>query len=442
MRSLRGRLIAFSALWTGLALTLAWFFIATLLSDFVSRRFTAELDAVIEAVMAASEWDDTGGFTVTPAPTDPRFDTPLSGWYWQVSYDNGILAKSPSLWTGEIAVGGPAGDVELSDAEGLALFGRMRLYTAPGASFTLRVTVTMPAETREAEIARITQPLAGALIVLGLGLILASLVSVTLGLRVLDRLRADLRDVRTGRRDGLALPKASELRPLAEEINRLIDRNRAVVARARTHVGNLAHALKTPLAALANRPDMPGDGMDLIARMERLIRWHLTGARAAGHVRGLGQRVPVRAVIDDLAMVLAPDISRRALQCRIDCPESLCFAGEREDLEEMLGNLMENATKWAGAVIHVRGEETGQGMLAVTISDDGPGIPEQDREAALGRGIRFDQSVPGTGLGLAIVADLVALHGGDLTLAPAGADGHGLSATLTLPAIAAKGGTT
>lgn len=416
MNSLRGRLLAFSALWTAVALVLAWLFLSALLRDFVVSRFSAELHSVSDAVMAGSEWQ--GRFTVTP-PGDTRFEEPLSGWYWQVGDGRQVLAKSGSLWTSDMGVNGG-----LAGPDGAVLFRRQVGFTAPGDGTALTVTVAMPEAVIMAEERRITQPLAAALAILGSVLVAASIISVTIGLRTLDRLRDGLDAVRAGRAEALPLPRTSELRPLVEDMNHLIAENRSVILRARTHVGNLAHALKTPLSALVNSGAEP----ELAQRMDRTIRWHLKRARAAAQRRSLGHVTPVRDVLDDLATVLRRDIEARGLTLKIAVPP-LHFAGEREDLEEMLGNILDNAVKWADSTIRIDGARDG-GNLVLNVTDDGPGIPDDQLTSALERGTRLDEAVSGSGLGLSIVSDLVQLYGGALELS----NETGLRVSLRLPA--------
>ncbi|WP_435169813.1 sensor histidine kinase [Falsirhodobacter sp. 1013] len=417
MSSLRGRLLAFSALWTAVALALAWLFISALLQDFMEGRFSAELHSVSDAVMARAEW--RGALSVTP-PGDTRFEEPLSGWYWQVSDGRQVLAKSGSLWTSDL---GPDG--RLFGPDGAALFRQQRAFTAPGAGTPLTVTVALPQSVMTAEERRILHPLAAALAILGAVLVAASILSVTIGLRALDRMRHGLDAVRAGRAEQLALPRTRELRPLVEDLNHLIAENHSIILRARTHVGNLAHALKTPLAALANAGAEP----ELVARMDRILRWHLKRARTAAQKRSLGQVTPVRPVLDDLLAVLCRDIGDRGLTLTTTFPD-LSFAGEREDLEEMLGNILENAVKWAAGSIRVSGQRQGDGF-ALTVQDDGPGIAQDHLDTVLARGARLDEGVNGSGLGLSIVSDLVHLYDGRLILsnAPKG----GLKATLLLP---------
>ena len=426
MGSIRARLLVVSAGLTAAALLLAWWGIAALLGDFIERRLLAELDAVALGVMAASEQNDLGGFAVAPVPADPRFAAPYSGWYWTVTTLTGDLrASAASLVTGTISIR----DGRSFGPQGAELLAYSRTFTAPGLSDPLRVTVTAPLQVVAAERAAVIRTLAAALAALGAALVAAGLGASVLGLRKLDQLRGDLELLRRGETTALPDPGVSELRPLVQELNGLIEANRDTVARARTHAGNLAHALKTPLAALANTAT-PAQ-RPLCDQMDRSIRWHLRRARAAGAGRMLTDRVPVADVVADLALVLSADAARRGIDLQIDMAPGLVFAGEPEDLTEMLGNLLENAVNWASGHVGLTATAGPQDSIVLVIRDDGPGIPRDRRDALLRRGARLDESLPGSGLGLAIVSDLVMLYRGTLVLgdAPPG----GLEVTLTLP---------
>jgi signal transduction histidine kinase len=209
------------------------------------------------------------------------------------------------------------------------------------------------------------------------------------------------------------------------------------VARARTHVSNLAHFLKTPLSVLASEADAePGVLADQVRRqvevMRRQVDHYLTRARAAGSVNVLGNRTPVQPVLHDLARVLSRIHAARDIVVDADCPSELCFRGERQDLEEMAGNLMDNACKWARHRVKVRAVAAGA-RLVLTVEDDGPGLSPQDRSRVGERGERLDETVPGSGFGLAIVRDISKLYGGFFVLEAS--ELGGLKTVLTLPAI-------
>ena len=431
--SLRARLIGLSAVLIGVALVAGYLAIAGILDRFITDRFDAEAEAVADALIAGATVDAEGRLVAGPAPSDPHFDMPLSGWFWQLSQDGIAVAKSRSLFDNVLN----APDADFVGGRGLgpseeALRVTRHVFTLPDTPSALAVVVTAPRAEIDASMSLLRRPLAISLSVLGLALALASVVQVAAGLRSLDRLGRDLRAIRAGRAEALPLPPVSELRPMASEINGLLEQNRAVLSRAREHVGNLAHSLKTPLAALDNSlpPDHPGHA--LVARMDRQIGWHLRRARSSGAPRVLGQRTPVAPVVDDILMVLRSPIRESGLTVERDLPADLAFAGERQDLEEMLGNLVENAVKWSNRRIRISARPAAP-MLHVTIADDGPGMSDEDHAIAMARGGRLDEAgPPGSGLGLAIVADLAALHGGKLRLERA--EIGGLAATLVLPA--------
>lgn len=424
--SIRARLLVLSAGLTAAALLIAWWGIASLLGNFIERRVLAELDAVALGVMAASEYDDLDQFTVSPPPADPRFEAPYSGWYWVVSTESDeTLASAPSLVEGEISAEGD----RTFGPQGAQLLAYSRVFTAPGLSDPLRVTVTAPRQVVETERAAVITPLALALGGLGAALVAAGLGASVLGLRKLDQLRRDLEALRRGDATALPDPGVRELRPLVDELNGLIEANRDTVARARTHAGNLAHALKTPLAVLSNAATP--DQRPLLDQMDRSIRWHLRRARAAGPGRTLTDRVSVAEVVADLTLVLTPDAARRGIALDLDRGTDLVFAGEPEDLTEILGNLLENALAWAKTKASLHAEPGPTGNIILRICDDGPGIPSHRRDALLRRGARLDESQPGSGLGLAIVSDLVTLYRGSLHLDDA-PDG-GLQVVLHLP---------
>ncbi|MDQ7261649.1 HAMP domain-containing sensor histidine kinase [Paracoccus sp. PS-1] len=434
--SIRARLIGLAALLTGVALVAGYLAIAAILEDFITGRFDAETEAVADALIAGATIGADGRLAAGPAPADPRFEMPLSGWFWQLTQDGQVVAKSPSLF--DNVLNPPEADFQGGPGLGPAgepLRVARHAFTLPDSASALAVTVTAPRAEIDAAMARLRRPLAVSLAVLGLALALASLLQVAAGLRSLDRLGRDLRDIRAGRAEALPLPGVAELRPVAAEINGLLEQNRAVLARSREHVGNLAHSLKTPLAALDNALPADHPGHALIARMDRQIGWHLRRARSSAAPRLLGQHTPVVPVIRDILLVLGGPIREAGLQVEIRAEADPAFAGERQDLEEMIGNLVENAVKWASRRVRITALSEGE-RLRLLIEDDGPGMSDADHARALTRGARLDEAgPPGSGLGLAIVADLAALHGGRLALERSALGG--LCAALCLPGIPA-----
>src|SRR5690606_16012522 len=248
-------------------------------------------------------------------------------------------------------------------------------------------------------------------------LFLALIFQRRMGLAPLVRLRQAVADVREGRVEKLQGAYPVEIAPLADELNSLIGHNREVVERARTHAGNLAHALKTPIAVLLNESTGREDEYGKLVwrqadAMAHQVDHHLRRARAAARGRALGARTPAAPVLSDLARTVGRIYRDKALDIAAECPPQLVFHGERQDLEEMIGNLLDNAAKWAKSAVRARVTALPGTELEIRIEDDGPGLPAARRAEALQRGARLDETAPGTGLGLAIVSDLAEAYGG------------------------------
>jgi signal transduction histidine kinase len=252
-------------------------------------------------------------------------------------------------------------------------------------------------------------------------LITAMLIQVRVGLMPLRRVSEALARIREGRARTLEGEFPSEIAPLASELNGLISHSTEVVGRARAHVANLAHFLKTPLTVLANEAaSAKGPLADTVARqvtvMRRQVDHYLARARAAGALDVLGSRTEVAPVLNDLSRVLKRMHADKALEIEVKVAPALAFRGEREDLEEMAGNLIDNAFKWARSRIVVDAGPLDGTRLVLRVEEDGPGLGPEERARAMKRGERFDESVPGTGLGLAIVRDIAKLYGGNISL--------------------------
>ncbi|MFN3500416.1 MAG: ATP-binding protein, partial [Pannonibacter indicus] len=281
------------------------------------------------------------------------------------------------------------------------------------------------------------------LFVFGLGLVAAVFLQVRYGLMPLKRLQASLAAVRQGDAERVEEDLPSELAPLAVELNALIASNREVVERARTHVGNLAHALKTPLSVISNEARAQGGPFaEKMAEQAGIMRTqvdhHLERARMAAQRRVIGVATPAEPVLTKLARVMERIHDAKGLDISADCAEGMRFRGEQQDLEEMAGNLMDNACKWARYEVRLTSRLTdtgtpGRQFIEIIVEDDGPGLTEEQRKEAVKRGKRLDESVPGTGLGLSIVADLAGLYGGSFELSSS--ELGGLKARLLLPAV-------
>jgi len=392
------------------------------------------------------------GEVFAPALTDVRATRAYSGKYWELAElgEDGALhslARSRSMFDAEDLPARPgvlkalrnkpggrvSYDGEGPDHQSLRIFAMQRILSGRAKPVVFMTAEDRAPIDRDARTFALTA--AAALLALGAGLVLAVVLQVRFGLAPLFAMRRDLADVREGRAESLTGVYPTELEPLANELNALLQQNRDVVERQRTHVGNLAHALKTPIAALLMEAEaQPGPFADLIQRqvgaMRGHIDHHLRRARAAARTSSLGERTAVAPVIEELSRLLEKVYRTKDLD--VDPGDgALHFAGERQDLLEMIGNLFENACKWSRTSVRVGLEVRPDRRFAVTIEDDGPGLPPDRRADVLRRGERLDESAPGSGLGLAIVNDLAGAYGGQLSLEDSALGG--LKATLELP---------
>ena len=277
---------------------------------------------------------------------------------------------------------------------------------------------------------------AGALVALGLGLVLAVFIQVRVGLAPLFALRREVAAVRTGKAERLAGDYPSELKPLAEELNALVAHDQEVMERQRTHVGNLAHALKTPLTVMLTEAErQPGALAEVVTRQAEAMRdqvdHHLRRARAAARSQGVRERTPVAPVLEELAHALERIYRGRAMVIDWRASEDLVFQGERQDLMEIVGNVLENACKYGDDRVTAVAAARGPNRFALVVDDNGAGLPAARRQEVLKRGARLDELAPGSGLGLSIVDDLARAYGGavDLADSPLG----GLQVSVELP---------
>lgn len=439
--SLRARLLGAATLWTGIALVGVGLFIFWLFKGHADRTFDARLEANLLGLMASVEFNEQGQLIKTRDVGGPQFDRAFSGWYWQIAHDEEVLIASRSLWDESLP------NVPFNAQQALSLIGpdseplraRGRRFSAPGSGPELSIMVAGPQREIDDSLSLILPPLAISLSLLGLGLAVAVWWQVRWGLRPLTKLRRELLAVREGRRDALPDARVAELKPLVEEINALVAHNREVIARSRQHVGNLAHGLKTPLAMLVNSLSTAQSQNDTvneaISRLQRLVDHHLRRARAVGAGHHMGERTLVKPTLEGLVEVMHHVYQREPKPVTVvfHCDDALAFRGESQDLDELLGNLLDNACKWASQQVMVNATTNRLGELLITITDDGPGMPEAQRIKSVERGERFDETTPGDGLGLAIVHDLAQLYGGALTLNAN--QPQGLRAELTLPAV-------
>ena len=430
-RSLRLRLLAGTLSWMLLSIALAGWGLRELFQDHITQQLQAQLQAQLDQLSAAVEWSPDGRVSV-PAPTaDPRLNQPLSGLYWQVdrlgAAPQAAVARSRSLWDQVLSLPAapdapaPAGEVlQLRDAQGHALRVVVRTLQLPedGAP-PLRLAVAGDTALLAEPLQRFTRLLLAALGLLAAGLAVAVAVQLRLALRPLQLLRRGLAAVRSGASARLEGRFPDELQPLVSEFNHVLGANADMVQRARAQAGNLAHAVHTPLSILANAAAQHSDPLAQLVQEQvdsarRQVDYHLARARAAAAVRATGLRTPVLEPVQALLRTMRRLHAGRALSFELaPAVPQAAFRGEEQDLYEMLGNLLDNAGKWARTrvVVDVRGED---GRLCFTVDDDGPGVPDGQRERMFERGVQLDEQHAGSGLGLDIVRELARTYGGSV----------------------------
>lgn len=439
--SLAFRLFATSAVWTLIVLPIAGFIIYSLYRDDVQASFDAQLKKLATALAI----DSMGGAVDKPlAPTnryEPLFEVTQSGWYWQIrplddpkaptlvsaSLATSILPspferKFPTDDTGTrwMNVAGPNDEptriVELVDT----------LDHEPGRP-RYSIIVAGPLDWLEALVANFRNRLTIALTLAGLGLVAVTLFQVRFGLLPLKRVERGLAAIRSGKAERLEGDLPTEIAPLQTELNALIRSNQDIVERARTQVGNLAHALKTPLAVILNeaREDDTSPFAAKVAEQAQIMKdsvtLYLDRARMAARVGVIGRVTDVAEVCEPMVRALERINRDRGVRINFVPKPGVLFQGERQDLEEMLGNLLDNACKWSRTRVYlsasvVAGAKPGVGEIEIVVEDDGPGLTPEQRARIGKRGLRLDETKPGSGLGLSIVTELVQMYRGSLVL--------------------------
>lgn len=448
--SLVRRLVVLAAVWSLGVLAVAGVSLSLFFAHTSTARFDDELSGDLDFLLAGATVEN--GVIVPPPGTETRTTRAYSGEYWEIATPDGHgglhpLVRSKSLWDRSLPAP-PGGTATLAKAQGKSVFyesigplsqplridalqARVTDYPAPVVFVTAEDRTPVNRDVR----AFITS-IAVALGILGVGLIAAVIIQVRVGLRPLFALRRAVADVRTGKSERVVGVYPSELEPLASELNALVAHNQEVVERQRTHVGNLAHALKTPLSVILTEASQQGGELaELVGRqamiMSQQVDHHLRRARAAARTQGLGEHTEVTPVIEELAGALEKIFRDKLARIDAFTAEGLMFLGERQDLLEMAGNVMENACKWCRSKVRVATASAGERAFVLVVEDDGQGIAPEERVTVLRRGERRDESAPGSGLGLSIVDELARAYGGAVRLGESKLGG--LKVELTLP---------
>jgi len=456
--SLVTRLVRSAVLWTlpilaVTAIALTWFY-----RQSTYKLFDDPLENAITDLIAAVETGEAslppGTLFLTREPIDPRYQRSLSGRYWMIGRypeEGDLISVRASR-----SLSGETLQLPANIKRAVKTNTRTEFRTTaegPDANEPLRVlgrSVILPngepvvimagADVREAisDIRRFAMIATGLMLLLSAGLVFAVFTQVRLGLQPIFALRDKVADVREGRSELVDGTYPSEISPLADELNSLIGHNKDIVERARTHVSNLAHGLKTPIAVLQNEAEGSKSSLsDIVLRqtktMKEQVDHHLQRARAAARGQVIGVSTDISETVIPLARTLEKIYRDKDIDFDVQVPEGLMFRGEKRDLEEMAGNLMDNACKWTRDKVHVSVKTMGgqEGRIRLEVADNGPGLTKDQYVEALKRGARLDEATPGTGFGLPIVDDLARAYKGELKLGRA--EIGGLSVVLFLP---------
>ena len=425
--SLSLRLLMAAAITTALALVATAFVLNFLFRMYFEERVQDELETYLLLLSGNVGVNAAGEIEIAPL-SDPRFDQALSGYYWQIQIDEAPPVLSPSFWAAPLAIKRPdmAGQIvfsnlEMGTGEAVAVASWIVTTGAGDARREVYLAVAIDRADLDASVAGFFSYSVLALTILGAFLLVATWVQVKLGLKPLEKVRSELSRIRDSSTDRLSEDYPTEILPLANEVNQLLDTNAQTLGRVRSGAANLAHGLKTPLTIMqgverkmrrGGQGVLAGELSTEIANIEYIVERELARSRDSHQIRRHCKLAPI-AVRLQAALSRQPGAEHIAWV--IDIPETLRAPFDEFDLTELLGNLIDNAMKWTQGRITLRAGQDGD-LAFLTVEDDGPGIPGAARDAVLERGSRLDKEKPGTGLGLSIAHDMAVAHDCSLSL--------------------------
>jgi signal transduction histidine kinase len=431
LQSLKTRLIVMAALWILVGIISAGFVLSAVFRHHVTAQFKEELYVHLSELERLADLKD-GKAVLTRPLSDPRYDEVLSGFYWEIQRGDAVLARSASMQGPMLRtpidepkdVGvhthltdGPTGPILVAEQ------GRWQTPSGP----VVRFIIGTDQRHLDTVLGEFNRTLAISLATFAGALILAAGLLIAFALRPLDQLREALGYVRNGQRKQISDPFPSEVQPLVDDLNGLLASTGDLVQRARTQAGNIAHGLKTPLAILSDEAHrLERDGLSkpaatIVAQVKKMqthIDYQITRARAAAAHITLGNSASLSIAADEVTMALQRLYRAREIRVKTTLDPALRVACDRQDLNEILANLLDNAFKHASSKVEVSaGPAKAGNRVAILIDDDGSGLPAEAREIVFNVGERWDSQEPGSGLGLAIARDLARLYGGDVHLA-------------------------
>ena len=434
------RIIALSSIWIVIALAVTAVMLISNHREHTAQHYDAHVQMHLEELTGASHFTDEGRFSLSFKPSDPRYRDLYSGWYWEVKQGGKTLKRSASLGENNLDLKAlvptpELGIHEIAGPQGQTLRAHVVEIAIDPAKEPLVFLATAPTQGITEDVVDYSNHIVFGFIGLGIGLFLAVVLQVRVALKPFKAISTRIADIRSGKAEKLPEHQLEDVQPLVDELNNLLDHNTVLVKRARNQLGDLAHSVKNPLTVINNAVrDMKNEKKDLILQqtndISRSVDHYLSRARTFGTEKVLGSRYSIRKASEDLVYAMQRIYQERDLVFDLSRLQGCWFKGEGQDMEEMLGNLLDNACKWAKSRVVIYCG-TKNGRLSIVVEDDGPGIDEMEFDNVMRRGSRLDKSKPGHGQGLGIVKDIAALYGGALKLARS--ELGGLQATLDLP---------
>ncbi|WP_294297423.1 HAMP domain-containing sensor histidine kinase [uncultured Sphingomonas sp.] len=438
--SISRRMIAIAAAWILVLLTGGGYALDRVLTSAISGNFDNQLEFLLNTMLASAEIDSEGELVFNRQLADQRFLEPNSGLYWQISGGDFAPFPSRSLWDRRLATNQKHNDQNVHIYNSTQFPDEtLRVAeidaTVPGSPVRWRFQIAQSKIALDEQVNALRRVLVRSFLLLGAGLIVMVALQTIWGLLPLRKLRLEIQRLREGKSTRVEGDMPLEIAPMVEELNALVAHNDRQAEEARRHAGNLAHALKTPLtvimnAAAAGQADLAETVIREARTMRRQVDHHLARARAVGRRGSAHSRADVWPSVEAVERAVArlyPNV-----RIDVDGQKDLIARIERQDLDEILGNLVENAAKYGGGSVFVTARANA-GFVEILVEDDGMGIPEADRIRIFDRGVRLDSGKPGTGLGLAIVRDVAEIYEGTASLEES-EDLGGLLVRLRLPA--------
>jgi len=424
--SLKRQLLFTTLGWSVATLVLVALILVSLFNAHIKKRFDEVLVDQMHDLVAAAEFNSQQQLALALRSSTPKFNEPFSGWYWQVYDDKKVLFQSDSLYSPDpIPLIHTVDDEQLNFIEftGPAeqqLRGVVQKISFANNSEHFHIVVTGPQTNIEADVWQFTWQLSLALTLVACGLMIATFIQLKFALQPLAELGLAIKKIRNGQTSSITQQVPKELFLIRNEINNLLEHNSAILERSRLQASNLAHALKNPISVIHNQlNELPTQQAIIIAeqvdKLKQCTHTHLARARLAGAVNQLAALTDVSETLSELVFSMELLYKQRQLKISAICKPNIGFRGDQHDLDELLGNILDNACKWANSQVSVK-VHLADNLLSINIEDDGPGIAESEQANVFKPGQRLDETTQGTGLGLNIVQDIITLYNGDISL--------------------------